>query len=68
MDLRARPGTAHTMVTMTGVGDDRSIAGDGKGGDDLRACDGEGEAACYGTKGRAGEDPRGAASPTGLSP
>ena len=68
LDLRARPGAAQTMVTTTSVGDDRSIAGDEKGSDELRACDGDGEAACYGTKGRAGEDPRGAASPTGLSP
>ena len=37
------------------------------GGDELRACDGKGEAACYGAKGKAGEDPRGAANPTGLS-
>ena len=63
MDLRVRPGAAHMMVTTTGVGDDWSIAGD-----ELWACDGEGEATCYGTKGKAGEDPRGAASPTGLSP
>ena len=27
LDLRVRPGAAHTMVTTTGVGDDRSIAG-----------------------------------------